>query len=92
MFLRVMHLADALTTLQTGRCIKTMLEHSHTVNGLCWLADGSGFVTGGMDRKIIHWVYIHFTAVLILRLILPGRAPQGRLRWSGHPWIYEYRN
>jgi WD repeat-containing protein 26 len=41
---------------QTGICMKTMSDHSHTVNGLCWMADGSGFVTGGMDRRIMEWV------------------------------------
>lgn len=37
-----------------------MIEHSQTVNGLCWFVDGSGFVTGGMDRKIIQWVSVTF--------------------------------
>ncbi|PVF98849.1 WD40 repeat-like protein [Serendipita vermifera] len=44
-----------LWDVETGSCINTMIQHSQTVNGLCWLADGSGFFTGGMDRKIIQW-------------------------------------
>lgn len=41
---------------ETGACLKTInQQHSQTVNGLCWLADSSGFVTGGMDRRIIQW-------------------------------------
>jgi WD repeat-containing protein 26 len=43
-----------------------MIEHSQTVNGLCWLADGTGFITGGMDRKVIQWVIIQSTTYVRL--------------------------
>ena len=33
---------------------------------LVWLPDNSGFVSGGMDRKIVIWVRVHLTALFIL--------------------------
>lgn len=33
----------------------TLREHSYTVATATWLPDGSGFVTGGMDGKIVYW-------------------------------------
>ncbi|KAG8873801.1 hypothetical protein FRC20_007455 [Serendipita sp. 405] len=44
-----------LWDVESGRCIKTLTEHHHLVNGLCWLPNGEGFITGSMDRKVIHW-------------------------------------
>jgi hypothetical protein len=31
-------------------------EHTETVTALAWVPDGSGFISGGLDRQIIHWV------------------------------------
>lgn len=42
--------------IQTGLCIRSLEEHSETVTSLAWLPDGTGFISGGLDRKIIHWV------------------------------------
>jgi WD repeat-containing protein 26 len=30
--------------------------HHETVTALVWLPDGSGFISGALDRKIILWV------------------------------------
>ncbi|KAF5373710.1 hypothetical protein D9758_000745 [Tetrapyrgos nigripes] len=40
---------------KTGQCLRTLTEHLETVTTLHWLSDGSGFVSGGLDRKIIYW-------------------------------------
>ncbi|KAF5315776.1 hypothetical protein D9611_004875 [Ephemerocybe angulata] len=41
---------------KTGVCIRTLEErHQETVSSIVWLADGSGFISAGLDRKIIHW-------------------------------------
>ncbi|THH10834.1 hypothetical protein EW145_g1054 [Phellinidium pouzarii] len=40
---------------KTGRCIREMSSHEETVSALEWLPDGLGFLSGGMDRKIIIW-------------------------------------
>ncbi|GLB34733.1 putative WD40 repeat-like protein [Lyophyllum shimeji] len=40
---------------KTGLCIRTLEQHSETVTALAWLPDGSGFISGGLDRNIIHW-------------------------------------
>ncbi|KAF8236247.1 WD40 repeat-like protein [Tricholoma matsutake] len=44
-----------LWNTKTGLCIRSLDEHSETVTSLAWLSDGSGFISGGLDRKIIHW-------------------------------------
>ncbi|KAF8226747.1 WD40 repeat-like protein [Tricholoma matsutake] len=44
-----------LWNTKTGLCIRSLDEHSETVTSLVWLSDGSGFISGGLDRKIIHW-------------------------------------
>ncbi|KAG8835358.1 hypothetical protein FRC17_003841 [Serendipita sp. 399] len=44
-----------LWDVESGKCIRTLSEHHHLVNGLCWLPNGDGFITGGMDRKVVHW-------------------------------------
>ncbi len=33
-----------------------MNAHTDMVTSIVWLPDGSGFVSGGIDKKIIHWV------------------------------------
>ncbi|SPO24373.1 uncharacterized protein UTRI_03641 [Ustilago trichophora] len=43
-----------LCQLETGSML-TLREHSYTVATAAWLPDGSGFVTGGMDGKIVYW-------------------------------------
>jgi WD40 repeat protein len=43
-------------TLKTGVCINTVNEHTDMVTALSWLPDGLGFISGGLDCRIIHWV------------------------------------
>ncbi|EIN07189.1 WD40 repeat-like protein [Punctularia strigosozonata HHB-11173 SS5] len=41
---------------QTGACMgKLPSAHHETVTALVWLPDGSGFISGALDRKIILW-------------------------------------
>ncbi|KAJ7444832.1 WD40-repeat-containing domain protein [Mycena latifolia] len=40
---------------KTGICIRTLEEHSEPVTALSWLPDNSGFLSAGMDFKIIIW-------------------------------------
>ncbi|KAA1469347.1 WD40 repeat-like protein [Dentipellis sp. KUC8613] len=40
---------------QTGICIRTLDAHTETVSALAWVPDGSGFISGSQDRKIILW-------------------------------------
>ncbi|KZT57026.1 WD40 repeat-like protein [Calocera cornea HHB12733] len=40
---------------KTGLCIKTVLGHEDTVCSLVWRKDGSGFISGGMDQKVLFW-------------------------------------
>ncbi|KAI0685665.1 WD40 repeat-like protein [Cytidiella melzeri] len=40
---------------RTGSCIRTLESHHDVVSALVWLPDGSGFISGGLDRKIILW-------------------------------------
>ncbi|EJU05547.1 WD40 repeat-like protein [Dacryopinax primogenitus] len=40
---------------KTGLCIKSILGHEDTVCSLVWRRDGSGFISGGMDQKILFW-------------------------------------
>ncbi|KAG2041821.1 WD40-repeat-containing domain protein [Suillus americanus] len=35
--------------------MKTLENHAETVSALVWLPDGSGFMSGSLDRKIILW-------------------------------------
>ncbi|KAF9469272.1 WD40 repeat-like protein, partial [Collybia nuda] len=44
-----------LWNTKTGLCIRSMEEHTETVTALVWLPDGTGFISGGLDCKIIHW-------------------------------------
>ncbi|KAF7338070.1 WD-domain-containing protein [Mycena venus] len=41
--------------LQTGVCLRTLEEHSEPVTALAWLPDDSGFLSAGMDFKIVLW-------------------------------------
>ena len=36
--------------------MRTLEEHTETVTAISWLPDGSGFVAGALDRRIIIWV------------------------------------
>ncbi|KAG2147170.1 WD40-repeat-containing domain protein [Suillus cothurnatus] len=50
--------ADHLILLwnaKTGALMKTLENHAETVSSLAWLPDGSGFMSGSLDRKIILW-------------------------------------
>ncbi|KAF5358519.1 hypothetical protein D9756_001366 [Leucocoprinus leucothites] len=44
-----------LWNAQTGVCIETLTEHSETVTSLAWFPDGSGFISGALDGRVIHW-------------------------------------
>ncbi|TFK76226.1 WD40 repeat-like protein [Pluteus cervinus] len=40
---------------KNGVCLGTLVGHSEPVSALAWLPDGTGFLSGGLDRKICHW-------------------------------------
>ncbi|KAF8965302.1 WD40 repeat-like protein [Flammula alnicola] len=40
---------------KTGVCIRTLDDHTETVTAISWLPDGTGFISGGLDRRIIVW-------------------------------------
>ncbi|KAF8891225.1 WD40 repeat-like protein [Infundibulicybe gibba] len=40
---------------KTGVCMRDLEDHSEPVTALAWLPDGSGFISGGLDRRIILW-------------------------------------
>ncbi|TCD66196.1 hypothetical protein EIP91_001690 [Steccherinum ochraceum] len=40
---------------RTGVLVRTLETHTDVVTALIWLPDGSGFISGGLDRKIILW-------------------------------------
>lgn len=42
--------------------MRTLEEHSEPVTALAWLPDGSGFISGSLDRKINQWVSLLFSA------------------------------
>ncbi|KIK59591.1 hypothetical protein GYMLUDRAFT_169351 [Collybiopsis luxurians FD-317 M1] len=44
-----------LWNAKTGTLLRSMEEHTETVTALSWLPDGSGFISGALDRKIIQW-------------------------------------
>ncbi|KAL1755957.1 WD40-repeat-containing domain protein [Schizophyllum commune] len=44
-----------LWNTRTGLCIRMLDKHTETVTSLEWLPDGSGFLSGGLDRQIIRW-------------------------------------
>ncbi|KAL5511801.1 hypothetical protein ACEPAH_5019 [Sanghuangporus vaninii] len=41
--------------LKSGLCLRELDSHEETVSALEWLPDGSGFLSAGLDRKIILW-------------------------------------
>ena len=43
-----------LWELATGKS-KRLCKHEYRVGTACWLPDGSGFVTGGEDARVIFW-------------------------------------
>ena len=43
-------------TPQTGLPIRSLEAHTEVVTSLVWLPDGTGFISGGLDKKIIFWV------------------------------------
>ncbi|RDX46846.1 WD40 repeat-like protein [Lentinus brumalis] len=44
-----------LWNTRTGLCIRVLNDHTDVVTALAWLPDGSGFISGGLDRKICLW-------------------------------------
>ncbi|RDB21395.1 WD repeat-containing protein 26 [Hypsizygus marmoreus] len=44
-----------LWNTKTGLCLRTLDNHTETVTALAWLPDGSGFISGGLDRQIFQW-------------------------------------
>ncbi|EKM55055.1 uncharacterized protein PHACADRAFT_94848 [Phanerochaete carnosa HHB-10118-sp] len=40
---------------RTGALIRVLDAHFDVVTALAWLPDGSGFISGGLDRRIILW-------------------------------------
>ncbi|KAH9848901.1 WD40 repeat-like protein [Lenzites betulinus] len=44
-----------LWNAKSGAKIRTLEQHTDVVTALAWLPDGSGFISGGLDRKIILW-------------------------------------
>ncbi|KAI0332631.1 WD40 repeat-like protein [Cubamyces sp. BRFM 1775] len=44
-----------LWNARTGLRVRSLDQHTEVVTALAWLPDGSGFISGGLDRKIILW-------------------------------------
>ncbi|OBZ72373.1 Metacaspase-1 [Grifola frondosa] len=44
-----------LWNTRTGLCLRELEAHTEVVTALAWLPDGSGFISGGLDRTIILW-------------------------------------
>ncbi|KAI0780438.1 WD40 repeat-like protein [Trametes elegans] len=44
-----------LWNARSGMRLRTLEQHTDVVTALAWLPDGSGFISGGLDRKIILW-------------------------------------
>jgi len=44
-----------LWNTKTGVCTRTLDGHTEAVTAISWLPDGSGFISGSLDRKIIIW-------------------------------------
>lgn len=55
---------------QTGICIRTLDAHTETVSALAWVPDGSGFLSGSQDRKIILWVRLQFLMTINTPLVI----------------------
>lgn len=64
-----------LTSDQSGAKIRTLEQHTDVVTALTWLPDGSGFISGGLDRKIILWVRLALTPPSSMR-VLTSTPPQ----------------
>ncbi|KDN53451.1 WD40 repeat-like protein [Tilletiaria anomala UBC 951] len=43
-----------LWDVATGKS-KRLTEHMYRVGAACWVPDGSGFITGGEDAKVVFW-------------------------------------
>ncbi|KAK7693817.1 hypothetical protein QCA50_003389 [Cerrena zonata] len=39
----------------TGLCLHHLEVHTDVVTALVWLPDGSGFISGGLDKRIVFW-------------------------------------
>ncbi|KAJ8507610.1 hypothetical protein ONZ45_g10037 [Pleurotus djamor] len=44
-----------LWNTRNGVCMRTIEAHQDVVTALAWLPDDSGFVSGGLDRKVLQW-------------------------------------
>lgn len=40
---------------RTGVCQRTLDKHTDPVTSVAWFPDGSGFLSGGLDKRIIEW-------------------------------------
>lgn len=69
-----------LCRIQTGTML-TLREHQYTVATASWLPDGSGFVTGGMDGKIVYWdadgYVLHKKTTSPFRVLAVAASPDG---------------
>ncbi len=69
-----------LCRIQTGTML-TLREHNYTVATAAWLPDGSGFVTGGMDGKIVYWdadgYVLHKKTTSPFRVLAVAASPDG---------------
>ncbi|CBQ73248.1 conserved hypothetical protein [Sporisorium reilianum SRZ2] len=69
-----------LCKLEAGSML-TLREHSYTVATATWLTDGSGFVTGGMDGKIVWWdtqgYVLHKKSTSPFRVLAVAASPDG---------------
>ncbi|GAA94146.1 uncharacterized protein L969DRAFT_46235 [Mixia osmundae IAM 14324] len=41
--------------VKLGELISTHKTHDHTVNAIEWLPDGTGYISAGMDAKVLFW-------------------------------------
>ncbi len=69
-----------LCQLENGS-MQTLREHTYTVATANWLSDGSGFVTGGMDGKIVWWdadgSMLHKKSTAPFRVLAVAASPDG---------------
>jgi WD40 repeat protein len=74
---------------QTGVCIRILDGHSEPITALAWLPDNSGFISSGLDRKIIFWVrdlfssFFHFPGAYNM-----NRALMEKCEKVGQPYLY----
>lgn len=83
-----------LIVSQTGVCKETLTQHTDVVAALTWLPDNSGFISGGLDRKIIFWVGVHhfpnwsLLTSMTCRTLTAGQSILGHLALSVSPtWL-----